>query len=381
MLTTSQRIEIKTITHTSTKADHSFINWVRMVAMFSIVVVHSLISPQAPAKEQDVFLDSYSMTASQETAMMFLGQCMRFGTLLFFIVSGYLLGHNLTQRSPITYYTRRVRVIFFPFLIAFSLFYGKSILYHFLNEPAVLTDFGQFAYEKFIDIFFDSPFWFIPNYFLSLAILLIFRNQLHKRWFAFVLISINLLYGINTHANWINARHNHALFGFVFYLWFGYKAIVGNWIAKSREILSTGALVLITALLYTGALFEGLSLSDADAIDPMNSLRIMNQLFAISLFFLLARNNYLSRIPFLNPRQESFGIYLYHSFFVNAVVRLTQHFAPFEFLTYHPDYSGLTLVVLSLLRGIIVYALTLLFVKAIAASRFRWLIGLHQIKQ
>ncbi len=303
---------------------------------------------------------------------------MRFGTLHFFIVAGFLIGKTLKDGSAVSYFRRRLTTIAYPFLIAFGLYYLKSIGFNIAKGKfSSLVDLSSFAIDKFVISLLDTPYWFIPTYFFSLAILLVCRPYLTRAWFGWLLVGVNLLYAVNVYTGWLAARHNYALFGFVFYLWLGYIIGTTDAVLKSKSLLSTKALAGLTIILFCCALFEIYVLFDARAGDPVNSLRLSNQLFAIALFFLLTRVNYLHKLPFLHPRTESFGIYLYHMFFVILLGRAIDLVPQMRVFAYQADYSGLTLVILSLARGLLIYAITLLFVKAVAASRWRWLIGLQ----
>ncbi|AQG81694.1 hypothetical protein AWR27_21755 [Spirosoma montaniterrae] len=353
-----------------------------MIAMFSIVVVHCVAFPPLPDSVTVHEAINYPifnlMTEGQATAMLIYSQFLRFGSIHFFIVSGYLLGRNLTNYPPAHYYRRRLSTILLPFSVAFLIFCFKSIAFHRYTYPAESLD-TLIAYvgEKLVFTLFHSPFWFVPNYFLSLAILLLCRAHLHKTWFAALLIGINILYGINVHLNLVASRHNLAVLGFVFFLWLGYTIARTKAISRSIQMVSYPVLAGITVFCFAGAVVEGLLLMNKQAGDPLNSIRITNQLFAISLFFLLARTNLLRYLPFMKPRQESFGIYLYHMFAVNGLIRLANGWKPLNALMYQPHYTGLTLIGISLFWGILSYILTLLFVKAVVASRFSWVMGVN----
>jgi peptidoglycan/LPS O-acetylase OafA/YrhL len=386
MPTTPQPIETSYNTLASTKSDYSFISWVRIIAMFSIVAVHCITFPspssKLPMRAQANFPLFSLMTSDQATYLLILEQCMRFGTLIFFMVSGFLVGMTLNNNSAWEYYKRRLNTIAVPFLIAFSLYCLYFLKPIFINIILGNTtpDLLYSTADKIGLYLIYTPYWFIPTYFLSLAILLILRQHLLKPWLGVLLISINLFYAFNVHLKLIESRHSQAVIGFILYLWLGYIIARTNAISRSLKVVSNSALVGITILVFGFSLLEVYVLYSAGSWDPVNSLRLSNQLFAISLFFLLARNNYLHRLRFIKPRVESFGIYLYHMFFLVIVVRVLDYFPWLHQFNYQPTHSGFTLVLLSLARGILVLTLTLIFVKILAVSRFRWLIGLHKVR-
>ncbi|GAB2549522.1 hypothetical protein [Spirosoma aerophilum] len=67
----------------SIKPNYPFVDWIRFVAMFSIVYEHSLAVPEA--KPGIIHFDSFTaMTQAQQEAFLWISQPLKFGTICFF---------------------------------------------------------------------------------------------------------------------------------------------------------------------------------------------------------------------------------------------------------------------------------------------------------
>lgn len=312
---------------------------------------------------------------SQALAMPWIVQPMKFGTLCFFIISGYLLGkHLLLQDSPWSYYKRRLQVVGIPFITAVSLFLLKHLgVYGLLigrYDLSMLTP--EFIKLKIWLVLFNSAYWFVFNFLIVLGLFLVFWRQSYKPIFGWITGAIAVFYGINIHLGWIEQRHNLAILPYLFYLW------IGVWLSRRQDILSylqrlpnrwlIGAILISLAL----AVIESRYLWEINSISPFNTLRLSNQLFSIVVFIFLLRNDFSRRLTWTNPRSESFGIYLYHLYFVELIYMIS---LSLNIFTYSTNFTGLELATTTLIRFFIIYSLTLLFVKFINKTRFRWLFG------
>lgn len=357
------------------KYDDSAINWVRMIAMLSIVMVHCVIYPINDT-DSDQLVPFQLIKNYQVGAYQIFNQFLRFGSIHFFLVAGFLVGKHSDSVKPLTYFTRRLSTITIPYLLSFILYWLKSILYTlYRNQKGISSDIIQLSIHKANIFLFSSAYWFVPNYILGLASLLIFRRYIDKLWFGFIWLMFAWMYGLNLHFK-ILAIHTSMLFlSYTFYIWLGVYLARHISLQKTAWGVKSKWWLLITICLYFISYWEGTFLTEQKVSDPFHSLRITNQLFAIALFMFLIKNNCLDKLSWLKPRRESFGIYLYHMFFAVISVRIGQYTSWWPF-RYSVSYAGPTLVLLSILQGMIVYLCTLLFVKTIEASRLRWLIGL-----
>lgn len=359
------------------KPNYSFVNWIRLVAMFSIVYEHclNLHDPDAPNRLL-VNGNLHSIqNISQAEAMPWIVQPLKFGTICFFTISGYLVGKYLAAHdSPWLYYRRRLRVVGVPYLVAAGLFYvinihtfgvirGRYDLS--LWTPAYL---GQ-AFQAHI---LFSAYWFVLSFLIVLGLFLLIWRKNRKSWFGWLTAAISLFYGLNVYFDWVEQRHNLAMPAYLFYVW------VGVWLSRREDVLR--ALQRLPNAGLTAALLVTLGLAVAEStylwqlrsISPFNSLRLSNQLFSVVVFIWLLRNDFSRRFTWLNPRTESFGIYLYHLYFVLFLNLLAESYG---ILRYRVDYTGWALAGVTVARCILIYGLTLLFVKAVNQTRLRWLFG------
>ncbi len=143
----------------------------------------------------------------------------KFGTIGFFLISGFLLEKNLHARSSLELMERRIRKVFVPWALWFALTCAllsvADVVRHkraFLPDTPWYLSIGTTAAHTFA----STSFWFVPNLLLCLLLLLVFRRYLEKLWFGGVLLAISLFYSLNIYTQWIDAHHTRALFGFIF---------------------------------------------------------------------------------------------------------------------------------------------------------------------
>ncbi|WP_155296247.1 acyltransferase family protein [Spirosoma rigui] len=360
------------------KADFSFVNWIRFVAMLSIVYEHclDLHDPNTPANYVNLNPNGHFVeNISQAQAMPWIVQPMKFGTICFFLISGYLLGKHLTSdQSPWSYYRRRLRVVGIPFLIAFGLYFLKHLgVYGLLigrYDLSMLTP--DFIQNKIWITLFMSSYWFIFSFLIALGLFFVFWRHSDSTLYGLVTGLIAVFYSVNIYFGWIEQRHNLAMPAYLFYLW------LGVWLSRHENVITyiqkmpnkwlVGSVVLFLCL----AVVESKYLWSINSVSPFNTIRLSNQLFSMSFFALLLKNDFSSKLVWLNPRSESFGIYLYHLYFIEAFSIFSTYFS---FMLYSVDYTGLALAGITILRWIIIYTLTLMFVKLVNQTRFRWLLG------
>lgn len=347
--------------------------------MFSIVYEHCLALPTKPdsASELDSINPYLIFSSEQVQAMLLIMQPFKFGTICFFVISGFLLGRNLRGNpSRWTYYKKRLRVIGLPYLIAFSLFFGKSIFFGLATgRYNVQTLTPNFLGAKLWLMLFFSAYWFIADFMVVLGLMLLLWRYTYSRWFGLATGLISLVYAINIYTNWFIPGHMYAVPAYVFYLWLGvYLARTPMVIVRIQQLPSYSAtLILLVALTLT--LVEAEFLKSLHITDPGNTLRFSNQLFSLAVFIWLMRHNFIDQLPFLDPRNESFGIYLYHLFFVAVLAKLIMLFPSLSYLDYRPTFSGVELAACTVARFLFIYTMTLMFVKVVNRTRFRWLLG------
>jgi peptidoglycan/LPS O-acetylase OafA/YrhL len=286
-------------------SDHLFANNVRFVSMAAIIGIHTiaLICPM--------------LGWTQHTALEFaLVQPLKFGSICFFLISGFLLGERIHRYRPHVYFARRLRSVFVPWAFWLSCYCGLRLIHGFGAGRLTLHTAGILSYGSGIlsSSLFETAYWFVPNLLLALAILLIFRRLLMDWRIGCVFLTGSLFYAVNVYARWVHVEHTRAVFGFIFYLWLGawgswHFVTVEKWVSRIPAT-AMAALVLVTGL---AALGEAGLLQKLGSSDPLNTLRLTNQVFSVmvGVSFLKARRALWPH--FINVRAQTFGLYLAHT--------------------------------------------------------------------
>lgn len=357
------------VNDTSTlKKNYDFVDAIRAIAMIGIVSEHAIFFPEQ---------NYHPTNLLQYDAYAILFQFVKFGTINFFLLAGFLISVKFTDYSPLEYLKRRIKSTVVPWIF-WTLFFlfvllikDVVIAYRFYKGTFDQDFFDNIIYQvRMIYIF--SNYWFIPNFLCCITILLIFRRYLYSYWLGAVLLICSLLYAANIYFNWVEPRHPTAIFGFVFFLWLGaqfnkdFKSFE-TWVSKTPLLMW----ILITAFTLFLAVKEALLLRSMHSIDPYNSLRITSMLYSVSCFFLLMRIKNLKFTGFLRPRETTYGIYLIHYILVDSL--LPEIFRPIG-----NDISQLPLIEFlgyQLLRFVIVYGITFALVRTLNYTKLKWTIG------
>jgi hypothetical protein len=254
----------------------------------------------------------------------------KFGTIGFFLVSGFLLGERVDRRNPVEYFMRRLNKIFLPWLfwlgILCALLSVHKLIDHGLRhaDPVQIL---RLALALAWSCLVESPFWFIPNLLLCIAILLACRRYLYTLKLGAILFAANLVYVVNIYALWFQPRHTQALFAFVFYLWLGSYA--ANNFARMNQVLARiPVLLFVTLAICTGvaSYCESSLLASHNNPTPFNTLRLSNQAFSICMalvFFKLRRATW-PRI--IDVTRDTFGLYLTHAIGLLILMRIVKSF-------------------------------------------------------
>lgn len=275
----------------SGRIDFVFVNNIRFLAMISIIAVHSYLWPWS-------FSDNPLAVA--------LLQVFKFGTLSFFMISGYLLGTKIEDNGRWEYYKNRLNNTFVPWLFWSSVFFALVVL-----DPADGVSLTEIS-NAFRIVLFDSNYWFIPNFFLALGILLIFRRFFSSRWFGGVLLVLSLAYAANMYGGWVSTQHTTALLGYVFYLWLGVQIHAHKEkVIPALQRIPYGALIGLIAVMYGAALTEAWILKDRTP-NLLSTLRFTNQLYSLSVFALLMKLPTAVNPRWMDVRKHTYGLFLIH---------------------------------------------------------------------
>ncbi len=291
------------LTRQPASPDHIFANNVRFLSMAAIIGVHAI-----GAYSAIVQLPSVS------APLFYFEQPLKFGTIAFFLVAGFLFGERIDAYSPLEYFKRRLRSVLTPWLFWFSLF-GMLVLASDVVHKRLAGSILSHAFTMYCKLLPNSIFWFVPNLLFALAILLLFRRLLIDVRMGLLFLLASLFYGINIYGQWIPVPHPQAVFGFVFYLW------LGAWCAwhfptleKRLARIPVSAMLCLIVLALTLALAESKLLSSLGSIDPMNSLRISNQIYSVVVVMGIVKVKGAMWPRFVDVRKHTFGLYLTHAF-------------------------------------------------------------------
>jgi fucose 4-O-acetylase-like acetyltransferase len=358
-------------TITEDKSYH-FADFIRFVAMCAIIFQHSFIVEKAVLVSDP----------SSVIVFFFLKVLAKIGSISFFVVSGFLLSSALERYSSKDYLNKRVSSIFKPYVLFFAIYLVLDLAGAFFGEHRI-TSLGElplFVATKILNTLFFTSYWFIFNYFISVMILLAFRKYLYEHWLGIVLFCCTLVYSINVHLQWFTPHHTTAFAGFVFFLWLGAN------LKKSEQqfwnfIEHTPYWKIILAVLITLGidLYETVYLLEKGAIVVDSSLKFTNILYALAVFMLLSKAGRNVRFSFLNPRDETYPLYLVHPIFLKvinyAILPLLPAVSSVLTLNDPAEVSWLAILLYQTAWFIGIYVIALFTVKMILYSPFRWVFG------
>jgi len=351
-----------------TKKNFDFIDSIRAIAMFGIVFEHS----------SAFWFIKYSEPSDQLIQAGYM-QLAKFATIVFFLISGFLINYKFTEYTPFQYLKNRFKNTIGPWLFWIAVYIilnnAHGFFMYFKTRDAIYlpatwyaATFGQFFY-----IIFYTNYWFILNFLICIVILLLFKKHLYKVSFGIVLGLISLTYSVNLYCGWFPAEHTTAIFGFVVYLWLGvflnrYYESVTAFLRKVPMI----ALITAAVILFSLATLETVKLMELKIADPYNTLRVTNIAYSMVMFGILLKLGSMKSVQkLLQPRQTTYGIYLLHFIIIERV--LSEIVRPFKLsLDTMPPGEA---IVYSIVRFIIVYGLTLVIIKLILKTKFKRLIG------
>jgi len=349
------------------RKNFDFVDTIRCISMMGIVFEHC--TTIGNANYESIFSSMF-----QASLMQFF----KFATIAFFFIAGFLINHKFTEYTAWEYLKNRFKNTIKPWIFWLNVFVSLSVLGVLIKfvkrgRSELPSDFYSYLIEEYRFTIFFTSFWFILNFLICIAILLIFKRYIYKIWFGAILGIVSFFYSVNLYHKWIITDHTTALFGFVFYLWLGvmmnrHYEKLKLWLTK----VSVFKLLIITAVLYLLADIEIIHLKELGTIDAYNTLRITNILYSLSFFLLLLK---IGPIPcinkYLSPRTTTFGIYLLHQIIIVQI--LTEIFRPFKI---NPEsISLIDGTIYTLLRFILTYALSVTLVLLIRRTKFKWSIG------
>jgi membrane-bound acyltransferase YfiQ involved in biofilm formation len=240
----------------------------------------------------------------------------KFGTIGFFLISGFLLEKNLQTQSSLSLMRKRIRKVLLPwtfwFLVTCLALSATDLFHHkraFLKGTPLVVSIWKTSFHTFT----STAFWFVPNLLLSLTFLLVFRRYLHSLLFGAMLLATSLFYSVNIYTQWIEVPHTRALFGFIFYLWLGHYAGVSiQRFSNLLRSIPSGLLWLGTSIAALAQVGEGWLLLRLHSVDPLNTLKVTTQVFSVLVFLCFFKHQRSIWPKFIDVSRTTFGMYLSH---------------------------------------------------------------------
>jgi fucose 4-O-acetylase-like acetyltransferase len=340
--------------------------------MCAIIFQHSFI-----VEKSLLIADSSSVVL-----FFFLKVIAKIGSISFFLVSGFLLSSALERYSSKEYLNKRVKNIFKPYILFVGIYLMLDCLGAFFGAQRItsFTELPAFIASKILGILFFTSYWFIFNYFISVMILLSLRKFLYERWFGVLLFCCTMVYSVNVHFEFFLPHHTTAFVGFTFFLWLGAnlrKNETAFWnFIETTPLWKVLALVAITLSIN---LYETYYLLEKGATVVDSSLKFTNILYAFSVFLLLCRVGNKVAFTYLNPRDETYPLYLIHPLFLKVInyALLPMLPAVSAVLTINEtsEVSWLAILMYQIGWFVAIYSMSLITVKVILYSPLRWVFG------
>ena len=346
-----------------------FVDQVRFWSMFSVIAVHCLIAASAGETPRD-----------RAMMLMVLSVPLKLGTIGFFLISGFLLGHKMPTSHRMEYLGRRLKRVFVPWLM-WSTLMVVDLCWHRRMEFVLGTHRLQLLGRQWYTVMAHSPFWFVPNLLIGLCLLLVFRGYLYDLRLGAVLLAINLFYAANIYGQWVPSEHSEALLGFVFYLWLGSYAahrfeLLHAWLGRVRLGWMVWAILMVACCCYG----ESRWIYHLQRTDPENTLRLSNQVCSVLGVLLLLKVKAPALPRFINPRRDTFGLYLSHTLAEELALLLMQAVTGRHWPELLSSRAGLLLLWPMLF--VMVYGLALAMTKALAWwPATSWLVGIDGIRR
>jgi surface polysaccharide O-acyltransferase-like enzyme len=353
---------------------YAFIDNARFLSILAIVLIHTQV------------IYTYEVSSWSWLVQMVYTQLPKFGTVCFFILSGFLLNDRFATVEMKPYFKKRFEQTMKPYCVWLSVFLLLQAIRPWIGNLRqtvkidTLADYTSYLLHMGLSAIFASNYWFVLNLFICLIILFAFRRFSNASWFVGLLVGCTLFYTLNVYASWISPFHMTALFGFVFYVWLGMQMN-----RHQEKLLRTLSAIPFWGILSVLVSLLGLSIWESyrltvlgDGIyNSMNTLRFFNQAYSVGVFLLIMKSNGACYPRFLKPRDESYGIHLVHTIlllFLNGlIIRLFG--LPQTYFDPNHLVSIISNICISIARFLVVYVLSVIFVKVLLASRFRWTLG------
>ncbi|WP_170131165.1 acyltransferase family protein [Deinococcus yavapaiensis] len=311
------------------------------MAIISVVVLHCLLAVPGP-------------NALINIALV---QALKFGTISFFVIGGYLFGRQNPHDSE-TYLRRRLTTLLSPWAfwavvyLLFSLMRDAS----FEGVPVVHPPAPAYLLAKARWLLFETGYWFVPNFFVTQCLVTILWRKKQPLWLLAAAFLFSTIYALNIYTNWTSLpNHSEALLGFLPFMLLGVLAAKNA--QKVEEVARKTSWWIVGVLCagpFLAGVLEGWFLHVHEGLDlgaSMNTLRLSNQLYSLAVLFGLYKL-FLTRPRWkLDGRQLTYGVHLVHQPILEAVAIL-----PFSY--YFANYTLVYTFASHWMPGVVAHLLT-----------------------
>jgi len=337
----------------------------RVFAMASVVWGHALISWGKPLPHT-----SFAETCIIAAAM----QLGRFGTVIFFVISGFFLAAKLQQFTVRTYLAYRLRSLIIPWLVFVCLCVVLGVLQSFSLQQIMQMP----AQTKFVTLFhfftgaiFHAAYWFIPVAILSSCLLVSLKKYIFAWWLTLLLLACTIFYSVNLYHGWISVYHTKSLPGYAVFILLGVMLQ-----AKPQPVynvissLPWKVIALCLAGTFILSCVEGQYLTARGCNDAYASIRGTNILLSLIIITAFLKAN-LAQVATPHAEKYTFGIYLVHSILLLQVTPLLRQFV----LPALSARNWALLLAIQLAVFIAVYALSLGMVIILKNTPLKFVVG------
>jgi hypothetical protein len=347
---------------------YHFVDLVRFIATIGIVFIHTEI----PLSNTDFNVMLHHVNHVEY--YLVLRQVFKFSTICYFLIAGFLLADKITTTTPFDYFKRRINVIAKPYILAVVLFFAVLVLKDYLANPGHIGVAYLIAAIKYI--VFYTAFWYIPNYLVCLLVIVCCSKYVKSLYFGGILLLVTLGYTyFNVYSPNYTSSHTTALFGFVFYMWLGVYIKKADLISRINQanLYVTGLLLLLIFVLSNCESHYLFYYTNTH--DSLNTLRLTNQLYSVAVFVFLVRccRGKAPNFGIFNPRKETYGIYLYHSFFIFFLIPVLEIWLSGQFHISLFSYNIYVILGIALTNFVICYFASTALVKLLLRFNLAYL--------
>jgi hypothetical protein len=367
--TTTSTADAEVVAHVlpakSERVTYPFVDLIRFISTIGIVFIHAEFF--VPSNEVAFF-----HKVSHIESYLFMRQFFKFATICYFLIAGFLLADKIEGNARFKYFMRRLRVLVKPYLFAVVLFIIGFVIVSAGQQKITLS----FLIETVKYILGYTSFWYVPNYVICLLVIVICSKYTKYVWFGGLLFLATMGYTYFTvYSENHTSSHTTALFGFVFYMWLG-MYIKKNGIIHKIQQINPLLLIGITILIFALSNYETWYLFNfTHTRDSLNTLRLSNQLYSVAVFALLVRlcGSNAPNFGFFRPKQETYGIYLYHCFFIFYIIPGFENWLAHHYHFSFFSYNVTQLIAINLFNFVLCYIGTTLAVKLLMKFKLAFL--------